>query len=178
MSLAGMSEMALSQDRCGLVGLLGLEQDIRAGDDRPGVSRVHFEHVIKLRKGRRIFALLAIEVGAANSLVVAGRVLGVVQDGGDLSLGQRPLAFGDIGGDQLPAVVPRERALLVAALELLEPANRVVERSGAKREIGQRRLGRGQERRARIELFDRFVADDGFERFRRLRPTDPVWPSS
>ena len=86
--------------------LLGLEQDVRARDDGRRVGRIDLEHVVELGQGRCILALLPVEVGAADPLVVGGRVLGVVEDRGDLALGERPLALGDIGGDQLPAVAP------------------------------------------------------------------------
>ena len=150
-------------------GLLRLEQDVRTGDDCPRMSGIDLQHVIKLRERRGVFTLLAIEIGAANSLVVAWRVLGVVQDRGNLSLGQRPLPAGDVGGDQLPAVVTGQRAILVAALQLLEPADGVVKGPGAERKVGQCRLGGGKERRPRIELLDRLVADDGFQCSGRFR---------
>ena len=96
----------LAQDRAGLVVLLGLEQDVRPGDDGRRVGRIDLENVIELGQGRCIFALLPVEVGAADALVVGRRVLGVVQKSGDFALGRGPLSPGDVRRDQLPAVGP------------------------------------------------------------------------
>ena len=54
--------------------------------------------------------------------------------------------------------------VLAVPLQLLEAADRVVEVAGLEREAGQRRLRRGQQRGAGLDLLDRLVADDVLER--------------
>ena len=77
--------------------------------------------------------------------------------------------LGNIGRDELPAVGPAELAGLAVPLELFVAADRVVDFAGLELEVGQRRLGRGHQRDARIDFFAGFVLDQIFKRLGCLR---------